>query len=1017
MTLAESLRAVAGLEQLAHLVAALGYRPAWEEISVDSWLGAVSGARGIRRAAVVGRSEGFAWLGIDADDPGQRAAATAGRLLARGEVGGVVALGSGTRQLVVSVAFGDLPSLEVGLDRPDAIALACLERARARSGISGLAQAVLIAEALSGEGVSRRFFEGFRSTLAHVSDEVRGATNEGERHGLALLQLTRVLFLYFVQAKGWLNEEPDFLRRRIDGCLDRGGSIHRDLLRPLFFGTLNRRIGARGRAAQFGRIPFLNGGLFEAHYLERRGQDFSNAVWQSAFDGLFERFHFTVSETGERAAGAAPAVAPDMLGRVFEGVMAPELRRGSGTFYTPAALVGELMEAGLVALIASRFDVGDPEASARLRQGGPELSRLLRDLTVLDPAVGSGGFLLATLERLARLRSPGARPSSSLKREVLRRNLFGVDINPMAVRLAELRLWLAVIADDPEDRPEHVLPLPNLDCLIRQGDTLADPIGLVTSWPLRPARAGGMVAAIRQRFILATGEEKRIAARALRGAEINAGRECLELAAERIELDLAECLGAARAPDLFGERRGLTPKLAQRLRSLRAALHQIRGARRRLDRDGELPWFQFESHFADVFAERGGFDLLVGNPPWVRGERIPPALRDRLKRRYRWWRTAGAESGYAHRPDLAVAFLERAFELTGPGGAMAMLLPSKLATAGYATTARQALGSQATLHAIADLTEEPGARFQATTYPLALVLSKRAPRLRGVVRDALSATVPALTPQATLLGGAPWVLTRPDVREAREAIVGRHPPIAAGYQPQSGAKTGANHLFLNPEAPIEPALIRWAIRGRDVRPFRVELRTRIVWTHDAAGRPFRRLPAQAARHFLAHEARLRARADFTGGPPWMVFRTAPLTAPGRVVWADLSCQLAAVALTGDPTRDPIPLNSCYVLPTGSSDEAHRLAAWLNARWLTGLARLTAMPASGGYARFTASVIAGLPLPASAISDPDLASLGRAGAAGHAIQEELDECCARHLGLTANERSALGMVGRSPEAAG
>lgn len=149
----------------------------------------------------------------------------------------------------------------------------------------------------------------------------------------------------------------------------------------------------------------------------------------------------------------------------------------------------------------------------------------------------------------------------------------------------------------------------------------------------------------------------------------------------------------------------------------------------------------------------------------------------------------------------------------------------------------------------------------------------------------------------------------------------------------------------------------------------------------------------------------------------MVFRTAALTAPGRVVWADLGCRLAAAALTGHPFRDPIPLNSCYVLPTGSPDEAHRVVAWLNARWLTGLARLTAMPASGGYARFTASVIAGLPLPSSAISDPDLAALGRAGAAGHAIQEELDECCARHLGLTAGERSALAMVGRSPEATG
>jgi hypothetical protein len=233
---------------------------------------------------------------------------------------------------------------------------------------------------------------------------------------------------------------------------------------------------------------------------------------------------------------------------------------------------------------------------------------------------------------------------------------------------------------------------------------------------------------------------------------------------------------------------------------------------------------------------------------------------------------------------------------------------------------------------------------------------------------------------------------------------------------QSGAKTGANHLFLNPEVPIEPVLIRWAIRGRDVRPFRAELRTRIVWTHDAQGRPFHRLPEQATRHFLAHEARLRARADFTGGPPWTVFRTSALGAAGRVVWADLTRRLAALALTGAPTKDPIPLNSCYVLPTASAEEALRLAAWLNATWLTSLARLTAMPASGGYARFTASVIGGLPLPASAMSDPELVTLARAGAAGHPIQEDLDERCARHLDLTPGERAALAMVGRGREAA-
>jgi hypothetical protein len=999
----EVLTAQGGLEALPALAAALGYQAVWEEIPLATWLRDAE-AYGVRRGAMVGRGPGFIWFGVECDEPARSAPAVARRLLGRGEPAGVLAVASQGRRLAVSVAYGGVPSLELAMDRPSPLAAACLQLLRARHASTGFAQAAAVAEILAGEAAGRRFFEGFRSILRQVSEAFEGSLNPLERHSLALLQLTRILFLYFVQAKGWLNGEPDFLRRQVDECVARGGSISRDLLRPLFFGMLNRRIGSRGRAERFGRIPFLNGGLFEPHWLERRSAGaLPNAVWLLAFDDLFERFRFTICEPGAEA--AAGQVAPDMLGRVFEGVMSPEVRRSSGTFFTPAPLVRELVEAGLTAWLASRLGLSDAGAAERLRDRSPAVRHFLREVTVLDPAVGSGGFLLGALERLAELRDGEVIPLSALKREILRRNLFGVDLNPMAVRLAELRLWLAVIADDPEELPEHVLPLPNLDCLIRQGDALSDPLGLVTNLALRPIRAGRLAAAIRQRFVLASGEEKRAAAKVLRTVERQAARECLAQAAQRVELDLAECLEAARAPNLFGGPARLTKPLRQRLRVLRAARRQMREARRRLEREGELPWFQFERHFPDVFGSRGGFDLIVGNPPWVRGERLPPAVRDHLARRYAWWRGGRGGSGFGHRPDLAVAFLERSFELAAPGGAIAMLLPAKLASAGYGTVARRALGAYSALHAVVDLTDDPGARFEATTYPLALVLSKRPPPANRMVRESLPATDPASIPQAALLDGAPWI-TRPGLSEVVRSLEGRHPTIGSRYAVQLGVKTGANRAFLNPQGPVELALLRFAIRGREIRPFGVKLGTRIIWTHDELGRPYERLPPMARRHFQTFEALLRSRADYVGGPPWMVFRTAGLLAPGRVVWADLARSLNALALTGDPRTDPIPLNTCYLLPTRTREEALSLTAWLNATWIRRLAWARAVPARGGYARFTARTVEALPLPARALADSALQGLARSAAAGHSIQEELDERCASHLALSAAERSAL-----------
>src|SRR3989441_9868808 len=157
--------------------------------------------------------------------------------------------------------------------------------------------------------------------------------------------------------------------------------------------------------------------------------------------------------------------------------------------------------------------------------------------------------------------------------------------------------------------------------------------------------------------------------RALAGlcrAEADVARSLLECSIGTLDARIAELLAAARDRDLFGHRRGLDAAQRVLLRCQRASRRELRGALRQLHREGGAPFFAFEAYFGDILA-RGGFDLIVGNPPWVRGERLPAQVREALTTRYRTWRPASRQ-GFAHLPDLAVAFVERALELAAPGG-------------------------------------------------------------------------------------------------------------------------------------------------------------------------------------------------------------------------------------------------------------------------------------------------------------------------------------------------------------
>jgi hypothetical protein len=905
------------------------------------------------------------------------------------------ALGGRPLRLICAAGPVGLRLAAISLPTPTGTALATLERLAPTKGESALALSLRIGEVLASEGVTPRFFRAFRGTLERLTERLPSPRSRVDRHALTLTALTRVLFLYFIQSKGWLDGDTRYVAHLLDRALASRRHFHRSFLHALCFGALNRPAASRSAAARaLGKIPFLNGGLFEPSALERQHGPavWSNTDWRGAFDDLFERFHFSVREHD-----AGEFVAPDMLGRVFEGVMDPDDRRASGSYYTPASLVREIVRAGLEAALTHRLGLS-PAAAARWVHDGepPDPAPDLRGLTVLDPAAGSGAFLLGALDELARLRrAAGDGPTLAVKRDVLAHSLFGVDLTPTAVRLTELRLWLALVADDDRVDVAAVAPLPNLDGHVRQGDALLDPLMLAASLGGRAVRGGAAearrLAAARSALFLLAGPEKRSAQAELNRAESALARRLLDDGCAALEAAITEVLGAARNRDLFGRRRGLTVEHRSRLGRLRRSLRDLRIAKRRLRLEGAAPFFSFESHFADVML-RGGFDMVAGNPPWVRAERLPPRVREALSSRYSCWRPSPAH-GFAHLPDLAVAFAERAFELVRPGGIVALLVPAKLATSGYAEPLRRRLSHTARIERAAPLAESVAHTFGAAVYPMALVAARADPVGTETTGTALGPKprAPAIA-QRQLEADGPWILVAGAdhvVRRLRAAF----PTVGDRWTPQLGVKTGADDLFL---VDHESPGTRPAIRGRDVVAWRCKPRRHVLWTHGADGTPLARLSREFSERLSLHEERLRLRADYRGGPPWQLFRTGLGFAAHRVVWPDLGRRLAAAV----PAPEVVPLNTVYGIATRDAADAAALAALFNSCWLTALARLVADPARGGFRRFNARVVRGLPVPAAA--SPLWAELARRGQRC----EPADDLVADAFELDAADRRAL-----------
>lgn len=849
-------------------------------------------------------------------------------------------------------------------------------------------------DVLGREAITNRFFRTLEKTVVDLAVSLSGAVATAEKRELALLYVSRLIFLAFLESKGWLDGDFSFLASGYSRCAETGGQYQRRVLEPLFFGTLNTAAHARSvRARAFGRIPFLNGGLFSRSHLEkqRRHSIFSDAAFGDAFTSLFSHYRFSGREDSVEWSDAS--IDPEILGKAFEALMGSADRKKSGAFYTPQDLVEGLTSHGLDSVVRPHSIENAPLDA-------------LQQIRVLDPACGSGAFLVHVLERLASLRRARGEPGSisDIRRRVLTTSIFGVDLNPMAVWLCELRLWLSIVVESDEVDPMRIPPLPNLDRNIRVGDSLA---GVAFDIPGHLA-GGRKLATLRSRYVKAIGPRKQTLARALDRMERAAAIDVLAREVTRLTAERRGMLAMLRARDLFGLRHPPDHQTRIRLEGIRRGIRQANHKRKTLREGGALP-FSFGAQFSDI-AAAGGFDVIVGNPPWVRIHRISDSSRQRLRNEFTVYRRAawetgaeyaGAGRGFAAQVDLAALFVERGCDLLRPGGTLAYLLPSKLWRSLAGGGVRELLAERADVVLIEDLSESRS-QFDAAVYPSLLVARLQNEEVNRAVSAEISESTDAphrITIRIRADGatkswrcpphrlpldgspGSPWLLLPGSVRNSFDYLTRSAVPLRISRfgRPLLGVKTGCNEAYLvrvesfdgriarisaaTRVGEIEREVLRPVVRGETLSPWQVNARgEHVIWTHCNDGSARRELPPLTRGWLWHHRSALTKRSDLhQRGRWWSLFRTesASFDRP-RVIWADFGLRPRAVMIPEDDAV--VALNTCYVVRCRRAEDAHALTAILNgplaAAWLNAIAE----PARGGYRRYLGWTMAMLPVP-------------------------------------------------------
>jgi adenine-specific DNA-methyltransferase len=437
-------------------------------------------------------------------------------------------------------------------------------------------------------------------------------------------------------------------------------NFYRGVLEPLLFDTLNRpRPQAQSR---FGRVPYLNGGLFAQDEDDHVG---TVVLADTLFDtrhpeGLLyflENHNFTIEE--DTPLEVEVALDPEMLGKVFENLLEEEERGQSGTFYTPRSVVVFMCREALAAYLTREVhltgeslgwlldeaETGEPVRDAQdqpllnthslprtLRE---RVDRALEQVRVLDPAVGSGAFPLGMLALLVGVRRALFRVGGvsveqqtplveGWKRNIIRDCLYGVDIKREAIEIARLRFWLSLVVDAD---PFEMEPLPNLDFKLMAGDSLIETINGTAIYPTRP------VDGETHQLALVESETQRLIHR-LRDLKDEffqpAGdRPASTIKQEIVQTEREVVMEALREREQQSQEwlnhvsKSLVSMLSMQtsraeVETLRRDIQVTRQTIADLETGQILPLFLYRLHFASVFEEKDGFDIVIANPPYVR---------------------------------------------------------------------------------------------------------------------------------------------------------------------------------------------------------------------------------------------------------------------------------------------------------------------------------------------------------------------------------------------------------------
>ncbi len=852
------------------------------------------------------------------------------------------------------------------------------------------------------EPVTREFFRVYREVFTAAESAVIGLPDPDRRRLWTQRLFNRLMFIAFIEKKGWLtlHERTDYLATLWETWNARpdpsGLNFYNARLRHLFFQLLNnpaaRDLNLPGNTlfrSLLGSTPYLNGGLFEQDTDDADpAVTVPDAAFTAVFRELFERFNFTVTES--TPLDIEVAVDPEMLGKVFEELVTG--RHESGSYYTPKPIVAFMCREALKHFLAgvlpetpvalARFvDAHDPAALGN----GESVLAALRRVRVCDPACGSGAYLLGMLHELLDLRAclfatgaPDAASVHARKLEIIQHNLYGVDLDPFAVNIARLRLWLSLAVEYEGQQPP---PLPNLDFKIESGDSLAAPD------PQRVFVGQGSFRDVEIRkfqqakaaFLLAHGPEKR----ELRAAA-DASRADL-----RTWLQSEAPAGAFDWAVEFAEVFAPPPALG--------------------DLAGGL-------NLGDTLAANvpGGFDIIVANPPFVRMELIKP-LKPMLRRNF--------PAVHDERTDLYVYFYARAQELLRPGGIAAFISSNKWLRAGYGEKLRRYLLDAQAVHLVADFGELPV--FQAVAILTAITIWEHAPRgeqcTRWVKVDDLEVSYATGMAQhfatignevlASQFGpGKPRVgsAASADLRNRMEQSGPRLGEICHGVLGW-GVKTGHNAAFcinqaqrdqLVAETPLAAEIIKPLITGDDVRAYETHYRdTHIIYAYHSLDihhypsvenhlRPFRSyLNVEGKRVGLDHRATRQNWYELQ--QPQMAYRT--WFEGVKIIYPEIGKEARFTMEEYGRFLN----NKCFFLPSAD----WFLLGVLNSKLTTLFLRDVCSQLLGGVVEFRAQYLAILPIPDAPDSDrATVAALAREAQRLHTERRARVERFLRDCGL-------------------